>query len=1364
MTDGSLNFDTRIETSGFKSGIGAITKLGGSAVSAVGKSLAAVSAGLVTLGTAAAAVGANYVDSVSKVSTIADTSVKSITELSAEVKKLSLDTGASASGLNEALYQAISAGADTAKAVDLVGVAVKAAKGGFTDTTTAVDGLTSVLNTYGMATEEADSVANKFLVTQNLGKTSFGELASSIGAVAPTAAATGVSIDEVLASVASLTANGIATSEAITGLKAALSNVIKPSSEATKLADELGIEFSAAGIQAKGFKGFLDEIAAATGGDTEKMAQLFGSVEALNSMLVLTGNGSDLFNESLAEMETNTTALDDAYAAMTDNLATDLEKLKAAAEILGSSVYESISAPLRELVTVGTGYINELAEALEKGGLEGLSTKIGAVLSDALKTVGSYAPQTAQAAADVINGFIDGIDSSSDDMMPVISDVMGVLINAMSQTVPRAAQVAVEIITELVAELLNNAGEITQGAADLIVALADGITAALPELAPAAVDAVIKIADTVISNVCKMGDAAAELIGELSDSLITAENISKLIENVPVLVGKLVFAFLDIAGNLISVGAQFIYNISKGMADIDFSAVFGNIYDRLYDVGAQMHQSLISGYNKTAREELAPEVEQWSKMTKKQLMAENAKLSDELSSKKEYEDLFEVWWTMDLEEAYKSGKITEEVYKEVYNGIRDEAGNVIMDATDFINAKLDGFKEIAQKQSVITDMIANGEYVGDEAMGDTAAETAEAIDEVDEEFLKFYENLKNGKEHGVLTDDQYTAELKAKLNSDKKYACEAYASYWAEIQEVVSDGAETVDEEFLKFYKELEYLRANGDIDDDEYKNRLAAKLNSDKKYACSLYTSYWSEIQETVSEGAEKVDEDFLAWYDDLDYKLSKGDITDDEFKSELAAKLNSDAKYDCAAYKNYWKQIRETVSEGAEGIDKEFLEFYDDLDYQRTRHWITDDEFRSQLEAKLNSDKKYDCALYKSYWAQIEETVSGSADETAKAMKEEWEKIGRLQELGFYTDEEAQKKRLEFIQKYCPEYKDEYYDYYKAVYDYQVSTEEQSLKSTQQTLTEQANIVKDKLSEIASEYQRKYQEIQSQADNYKKHLMSVGKTFEITETEDENGNKTKKYSVKNVAERLRAMREYHASLLKLKKMKASPALISEIMNLGAEDGAYMAKQLINDKNFAEFNSLYKALDDEASAMAQDFYSEDFEKLNNDTAKDITDAYQTLPPELQQIGLDCAEAFKEGFAGGTADMSEFITEKIGEFSEDTAEQIGSMTVDTSFDAVMDDAFGQGEDAGSMFGEGFSDGFNKAVINLIPENMVPFVSKIFSGEIAFGSSGGGQTAPAVSAPAASQDITINITTELDGEVIANNTTKYQTQNARKAGK
>ncbi len=96
--------------------------------------------------------------------------MKSIDALSSEIMELSNRTGAAASDLNEALYSAISAGADTAHATELVETAVKAARGGFTDTETAVDGLTSALNAYGMATTEANGLANKFWSRRILAK------------------------------------------------------------------------------------------------------------------------------------------------------------------------------------------------------------------------------------------------------------------------------------------------------------------------------------------------------------------------------------------------------------------------------------------------------------------------------------------------------------------------------------------------------------------------------------------------------------------------------------------------------------------------------------------------------------------------------------------------------------------------------------------------------------------------------------------------------------------------------------------------------------------------------------------------------------------------------------------------------------------------------------------------------------------------------------------------------------------------------------------------------------------------------------------------------------------------------------------
>mgnify|MGYP000031288283 FL=1 len=158
------------------------------------------------------------------------------------------------------MYQAISASVDTGDAIAFMETATKAAVGGFTDNATAVDGLTSVLNAYGMEASHVDEIANQMLITQNLGKTTFGELAASIGQVAPVASALGVSTEELLSSLAVTTAQGLGTSEAITALKASMSNIIKPSKEAAEAAEALGIDFSVSAVQSKGWIGFLKDV------------------------------------------------------------------------------------------------------------------------------------------------------------------------------------------------------------------------------------------------------------------------------------------------------------------------------------------------------------------------------------------------------------------------------------------------------------------------------------------------------------------------------------------------------------------------------------------------------------------------------------------------------------------------------------------------------------------------------------------------------------------------------------------------------------------------------------------------------------------------------------------------------------------------------------------------------------------------------------------------------------------------------------------------------------------------------------------------------------------------------------------------
>lgn len=304
----------------------------GKTITSVGSTLTkAITVPIAGVATAAVKMSNDFENAMAKVGTIADTTNTPMTALKEQVIDLSNAVGVGVTDIAEAQYQAISAGVDTAASVDFVSTAVKAAKGGFADTTTAVDGLTTVLNAYGFEASKAAEISDQMLLAQNFGKTSFGDMASSMGKVIPIASSLNVSTEELFGSIAVLTKNGIATSEAVTGLKAAYSNILKPSTDASKTAQQLGLDFSSAHLQSIGWAKFLDEIKEKTGGNAETMAKLFGSTEALNSVTVLAGKGSADFTKVLGQMGDAAGMTQTAYEKMltpTERMNISFNKIK----------------------------------------------------------------------------------------------------------------------------------------------------------------------------------------------------------------------------------------------------------------------------------------------------------------------------------------------------------------------------------------------------------------------------------------------------------------------------------------------------------------------------------------------------------------------------------------------------------------------------------------------------------------------------------------------------------------------------------------------------------------------------------------------------------------------------------------------------------------------------------------------------------------------------------------------------------------------------------------------------------------------------------------------------------------------------
>ena len=116
----------------------------------------------------------------------------------------------------------------------------------------AADAITTLLNSYGLSASHAGDVSDVLFATVKRGKTTFADLAPSIGMVAATAASAGVSLDDLGASVATMTRNGIRTERAVTALNAVVSTFLKPTKEAADYARELGFTYRAMG---RGYNG-----------------------------------------------------------------------------------------------------------------------------------------------------------------------------------------------------------------------------------------------------------------------------------------------------------------------------------------------------------------------------------------------------------------------------------------------------------------------------------------------------------------------------------------------------------------------------------------------------------------------------------------------------------------------------------------------------------------------------------------------------------------------------------------------------------------------------------------------------------------------------------------------------------------------------------------------------------------------------------------------------------------------------------------------------------------------------------------------------------------------------------------------------
>lgn len=282
----------------FSTGFG--KKLGGLAVAA-GGALAAIGLGKFVNEGVDAAEGLNIKlrEVVTLTGETGDVADKTFGDFSKLVGDLSGQFGIAQETLTTGLYSALSAGVPRDNAFQFLEIASQAAIGGVTDVDTAVDGLSTVINAFGLNTEDADKVSDSLFTAVRGGKTTFEELSSSLFNVGPAAAAANVSFEETNAAIAALTASGVPTSIATTQIRAALVGLQKPSEDLDAIFQELGYDNAQLAIETEGLQFALDAVKDASGGSNGELQKLLGSTEAVAATNVLAGTGSEKFSQEL---------------------------------------------------------------------------------------------------------------------------------------------------------------------------------------------------------------------------------------------------------------------------------------------------------------------------------------------------------------------------------------------------------------------------------------------------------------------------------------------------------------------------------------------------------------------------------------------------------------------------------------------------------------------------------------------------------------------------------------------------------------------------------------------------------------------------------------------------------------------------------------------------------------------------------------------------------------------------------------------------------------------------------------------------------------------------------------------------------
>ena len=599
----------------------------------------------------------------------------------------------------------------------------------------------------------------------------------------------------------------------------------------------------------------LDNLKLGYGGTKEEMQRLLDKAEELSGIKYDISSYADIVEAihviqteigitgtTAAEAEKTISGSINTLKASFDNLLAGLGNAEADVQGLIDNVAAAFDNVVKNISPVVDNIIAALPSAFAK-----ISDAIGELLPGLLTTVTG-------SAAEIILTLAGGIADNIDVIISAATTIFETFVSTAQALIPTLQDVAVELVGGLCDFVTNNISDVVQLGLDMINAVCEGIAEALPLLIPAALNAVLQIVDTLANNIDMVVETAGKLLDGLAKGLTDKKNLDLLVEKVPEIVIKIADKLIEAIPEVLRFTGDFLQKIADELVNFDWSEaakqVMNNIADALEE--AQRNVSVVLDNIFTGGEVYGGDTDNVS-MSYDGLFPnpDNIREGAEILGNAIEEG--QEW----IADKYNKGKeiidnaigagsaLDTDAQKSVMDGYAANARNAsqaVGSSTASINSSLSTTSSAAEDTgSAFTAMAENTSQSADDAgksLDNLSAKSSKATAKISDDFKSFYDDLNLARAKGEISDDEYIARLKKKLESSAEYDNSVYTKYWKEVTsaetkaaEAAAKAEEKAEKERLKQQQEaanaeLAQFKSSTDKLTSEYKSRLSELQN----------------------------------------------------------------------------------------------------------------------------------------------------------------------------------------------------------------------------------------------------------------------------------------------------------------------------------------------------------------------------------------------------------------------------------------------------------------------------------------------------------------------------------------------------------